>query len=281
MPEYSNVPEIAYDWIIVVCFFLGGLSAGSFLFSTFATYRSEELRPMGRPVAVLVPIILGVAMIMLLLHLGQPFLVWRLFVWLNPVSAISWGVWVLLILFVVSVLYAWNLIKSGADKAKKFGYIGTPFAVLAAVYTGVLLTQSPGRPLWHTALVPVLFITGALISGTALALLTSVGRQDSALLTKVGRFLGLLLIVEFVMLIVEIFVLLKGGGEGAAAAMSMVAGPYAVAFLGVEVLLGMIIPVILLYRSKAPAAQAIASILVLIGIFTMRYVVVVGGQVIQ
>jgi formate-dependent nitrite reductase membrane component NrfD len=79
---------------------------------------------------------------------------------------------------------------------------------------------------------------------------------------------------------VELFVLFNSGGEAAAAAAGLLTGPYALPFLGIVVVLGTIIPAALLLQTKAPAVQMIASVLVLVGIFTMRYMVVVGGQTI-
>ena len=279
MPEYSNVPELAYDWIIAAYFFLGGLSAGSFLFSVATTYWKQEFRPLGKPTAVLTPVILAVGMLILLFDLGQPMRAWRLFASLNPTSALSWAAWLLNIFAVISVLYAWGLIKGSPEKAKKFAYIGVPFAIMIASYTGMLLAQAPGRPLWHSAMIPVVFLNGALASGIALGLLVSRGRLGAAQ-AGVGKLLGYLVLLELGLLVVELFVLFNSGGEGAAAAGGLLTGPYAVPFLGVVVVLGIIIPAALLLQSKAPAVQMIASVLVLIGIFTMRYVVVVGGQTI-
>jgi len=279
MPEYSNVPELAYDWMIVTYFFLGGLSAGSFLFSVATTYWKQEFQPLGRRPAILAPIILAVGMLILLIDLGQPFRAWRLFVSLNPTSALSWGVWFLNAFFIFSMLYAWGLVKSGPEKARKFGYLGVPFAVLVAAYTGVLLAQAPDRPLWHAALIPVLFLNGALVSGMALGLLVSTGQQDGGASAKIGKFLACLVLLELGLVVVELIVLFNGGAEGTIAVRGLLTGPYTVAFLGIEVLAGMIVPAVLLLRSKALAAQVVASALILVGVFTMRYVVVIGGQV--
>jgi formate-dependent nitrite reductase membrane component NrfD len=78
-----------------------------------------------------------------------------------------------------------------------------------------------------------------------------------------------------------LFVLYNSGGEAAAAAATLLTGAYALPFIGIVVILGIIIPAALLLQSKAPAVQMLASVLVLVGIFTMRYVVVVGGQTIS
>jgi hypothetical protein len=38
MSEQGAVSHLAYDWMIVTYFFLGGLSAGAYLFSVAANY---------------------------------------------------------------------------------------------------------------------------------------------------------------------------------------------------------------------------------------------------
>ena len=236
---------------------------------------------MGKPAAILAPLVLGVGLLVLILDLGQPMRAWRLFTSFNPASALSWGVWFLNFFGVFSVLYAWGLIKGRPDQVKKFAYLGVPFAILVAGYTGLLLTQAPGNPLWHSALLPVMFVNGAIASGIALGLLVSAGRQDAKSLTSVGKVLAYIVLLELGLIAVEMLVLINSGGHGAEAASKLLTGPFALPFLGIEVVLGMIIPVALLLKSKSPAIQMLASVLILIGIFTMRYVVVVGGQTIS
>jgi len=265
--------------MIVAYFFLGGLSAGSFLFSVAATYWKKELGPLGKQPGILAPVILAIGMLILLLDLGQPTNAWRLFTSFNPTSALSWGVWFLNIFGVLSVLYAWGLLKGRVEQVKKFACAGVPLAILVAGYTGVLLAQAPGRPLWHSALVPVLFVNGALASGVAFGLLLSLG-QDSDLIARAGKALGCIILVELGLIATELIVLFYGGGHGSAAAASLLTGSHAIAFLGIEVILGMVIPAAILLRSKTPALQMAASGLILIGVFVMRYVVVVGGQTI-
>ena len=157
---------------------------------------------------------------------------------------------------------------------------GVPAAILVAGYTGLLLAQAPGKPLWHSALVPVLFVNGALASGVALGLLLSLGR-DSDLIAGVGKVLGCIILVELGLIATELIVLFNSGGHGAAAAGSLLTGSYAISFLGIEVILGMAIPAAILFLSKAPSLRMVASGLVLIGVFVMRYVVVIGGQTIS
>ena len=273
--------SLAYDWVIVSYFFLGGMSAGAFLFSVCATYWKPELRSLGKLAGILAPVVLSVGMLALLLHLGKPFRVWRLYTQLNVTSALSWGAWFLLCFISVSSLYAWNLFRGSVEKAKKFGYVGVPLAVLVASYTGVLLSQAIGRPLWHSTLMPILFLNGAVISGTALALLVSAGRHDGALVGKVAKFLGVLVLLEVGMIVAEMIILANAGGVSAIAAWELMTGEYAGRFVGIAVLLGAVVPAVMLLWGKTTAGvEKFASVLIMVGIFMMRYVLVIGGQLI-
>ena len=280
MLEFKIVEHMSFDWMVVAYFFLGGISAGSFIFSVIANFWKKEFQPLAKTAAIIAPITLALGMLVLLVDLGQPFRFWRLMVTLVPTSALSWGVWFLNIFFVFSLLYAYSLVKGESEKSKKFAYLGLPFSILVGTYTGILLAQAPGRALWHSPLIPVLFMIGGLISGIALVILVSAGAQDNDLLAKLGRCLAKLVILEVALILVELIVLLNGGIEASSIAKILLIGEYSFLFWIVEIILGAAVPVFILLRGKITVkAQAIASMLVLIGIYTMRYIVVIGGQV--
>lgn len=282
VPDYVNTPVLAYDWMVAAYFFLGGLGAGAFVFAVVAEHWKKSLQPLARVPALVSPVALTVGLLILLLDLGQPFRAYKLFTSFQPTSALSWGVWFLNIFFALSVLHAWCLLKGRAELAKKVGIAGIPFAILVAMYTGVLLTQAPGRPLWHSALVPPLFVNGALVSGIAVAMLASAGKVDRAIRVKLGRVLAGLVALELAFIAVELISLFYAGGESAAVARGLMSGTFGFLFLGVEVGLGVVLPVCILMRSKgSAAAQSVAAALVLLGVLTMRFVVVIGGQVIN
>lgn len=282
MPDYVAIPHIAYNWMVAVYFFLGGLAAGAFLLSVAANYWKQEFKPIAKVASVVAPVAIAVGLFFLLIDLGSPFRAWRLFLSFNPRSVLSWGVWFLNIFFGLSLVYAGLLAIGQESKAKLAGYAGLPFAVLVATYTGVLLSQAPGRVLWHSALIPVLFLNGGLISGVAATMLLSLGRQSKELLSKLGKVAGWLVLLELGLVAIEIIVLLNGETEGVAVANALLVGAFSFLFLGVEIVLGAVIPLLILLRSKVnSAALAVACALVLIGVFTMRYVIVIGGQVIN
>jgi formate-dependent nitrite reductase membrane component NrfD len=263
-------------------FFLGGVSAGAYMFSVAANYWKQEFKHLAKRSAVLSLLALGTGMLLLLTHLGRPERAWRVFISFNPRSMISWGVWFLNIFGLINLIYTVHLFKAKEDAAKKYAYLGLPFAILTATYTAMLIAQAPGRELWHSALMPVLILNGAIISGLAVVMLFSITKENTGLLSKLGRFVAWLIILELGMIFSEIIILLNGGTESVAIAKFLLSGKIGALFLGLEIILGAIVPVVILLRLRTTVfSQAVASLLILIGIFTMRYVIVIGGQLIS
>jgi formate-dependent nitrite reductase membrane component NrfD len=284
--ELEIIEHMSYDWRIALYIFLGGLSGGSYLLSIAAKYWIKEFKPFAKTAALIAPVALAAGLLVLVLDLGRPFRFWRLFLSFNATSALSWGVWFLSIFFAISVIYGYFFFRGKESllekrKVKVLAYIGVPFAVLAASYTAVLLIQAPGRALWHSALLPVLFFNGGLISGIAATLLIqSLGKQTTNP-SRLGKVLSWLIIAELCFLFVEFLVLMNGGGEYVRIAKHITSGDYRLLFWFVEILVGSVVPVVvLLFFKKHPSySVGIASAAALLGIFTMRFIVVVGGQV--
>lgn len=282
MNGFEQTPFIAYDLRVVAYFFLGGLSVGAFLFSVYATYIKTEMSSIGKTAGILAPFVLAFGMLFLILDLGQPFRFWRLFVSFNPSAMISWGVWFLNFFFIACAGNAWFLYKSQPEKAKYFAFIGSPFAVLVGSYTAMLLMQAPDKVLWHSPLLPVLFLNGALLTGIAFTILVSAGRHAPAIVAKAGGILVWLLVIQLGLLGLEIYSLFIGGEKDMLAASELLAGRYSLPFLGMAVIAGCVVPLaVLIGKKSSPLAGRIASVLTLVGILALRYVVIYGGQVLS
>lgn len=283
MSEEGAVVHLAYDWMIVVYFFLGGVSAGTYMFSVVANYWwKQEFKPLAKKAAILSLITLGGGMFFLLIHLGRPERAWRVFTAFNPHSMLSWGVWFLNAFGLLTLIYVALLFKGKEDTAKIVGCVGLFFALFTALYTAVHIARAPDKLLWHSALLPALFVNGAIISGIALVMIFSAAGPNGDLVYRLGRLVACLTIVEICLVLTEVLTLVNGGTESIAAARALSSGGIGVLFVGVEVILGAIVPAAILLKAKPNAfLQIIASILILIGIFTMRFMVVVGGQLIS
>jgi tetrathionate reductase subunit C len=270
------------------------LSAGSFVVSVIATIGGKtEYKPLGKIGAVLAPILLILAPLNLIVDLEMPLRFWHLFVYLNFTSPITYGTFLLTIYPISGLIYAWFVFKGNQKMASFFGIIGIPLAICTHGYTGFILALGKGRALWSTALMPSLFIVSAMVSGIALLILaasirnrfflknTEEKERDKELIIGLGKLMGGIIMMDIFMVFNAILVLLTSTKEAYEVVKLMLVGSFSYEFLGIEIFLGGIIPLFLVFNKKTRKSLIwliIASILTLIGVYSMRIVVVIAGQ---
>ncbi len=276
---YYNVDHHeAMGVLVVFYFFLSGLSAGAFL--TAGACRivgGLKYAKIEKIAAIAAPILLAPGLLCLLLDLGKPMRFFNLFFYFNPASVASWGVWLINIFMGLSVLYAFLHVIGKADKAKVLAYVGSLVALVVGLYSGMLLYQMRGHELWHSALVPPIFLASAVASGLAVVLLLS-GSAEPERTRTLSKALAVVVGVDLILALTELGTLLWSGGAKAEAASVITSGGYGFLFIGVYVILGLGIPLAVLTRRPGRVAQVAAALLVLIGTLAMRYVIVMGGQ---
>ena len=286
---------MVWDGIIATYLFLAGLGAGAFAFAAlvgFVKPDAVKLRTIGYVIA---PIAVGVGTVLLMVDakagLMNPL---RFFGLLGNFSSImAWGVVILIAFMAVSVIaLVVMLVKKSTPKA--LDVVGLVCAVAVAVYTGMLLGDAPGFPLWNPVVLPLLFLVSAASTGFAAVLLVAhlmkaEGLESLGFLRKTGLVLP---VAEAVLIAALLGVVAGTGGSAALAAAASVAslafGAYAVPFWLGLVLIGLALPFCLeLYRtSKARKAADGASATglavtgeagVLVGGFLLRYLVIMAA----
>ena len=287
---YNVVSQEAFGLFIAVYFYLTGLSAGSFILSTLAYgFGMDRYKSLGRVGVILATVLLVIAPLFLLLHIGVPHRAWHLFVYLNFQSPITWGSFLLILYPINCIVYGYFMFKEKKKQTRLFGLIGIPLAISVHGYTGFILAFGKARALWNTALMPILFLVSAIVSGIALMILVCIVKDrffskqkkiDYPLLENLGKMLSWVIVFDLFLVGCDILVLLISHSDAQAAAHLLLSGKFFPLFLIVENLLGKIVPFILLSvpRFRNLATIIIASSLVVIGIFFMRYVVVLGGE---
>ncbi|MBW8040669.1 MAG: hypothetical protein FVQ85_11780 [Planctomycetes bacterium] len=283
MPTYDIFHLPALDSITVMYFFFSGLTSGTFLLSLWAGYGQEKLKSVAKPAAVITPISLAIGLLLLVLHLERPFQFWRILITFKPTSTTSWGAWVLNIFFVISFLYAFLWLKNKGEKAKMLGLFGLPFALFTGLYTGLLLMQMSGNALWDSALLPWIFLVGGLLTAIAVTVivLTVMGQKPTEPFFGLRRHIQALIAIELLMIASEFVGLFTGGAAATEIAVMLLRGKLSFWFLNLEVLVGLLIPLGLLIvakRSKNAGLHVAVSALVIIGVLTMRFIVVLVGQ---
>lgn len=287
---YNIFHQEAFGVFIAIYFYLTGLSAGSFILSTLAYgFGMEQYKPIGRVGIILATVLLVIAPLFLLLHIGMPQRAWHLFIYLNMSSPITWGSFLLVLYPINCIIYAFFMYKGKAKPTKIFAFIGIPLAILVHGYTGFILAFGKARALWNTALMPILFLASAIVSGIALMILVlyikerifSKAKSPNWELTlNLSKLLGWAIVFDLFLVACDLIVLSISHADAQAAAHLILAGKFGLLFVLVENILGKIVPLILVLvpRFRTPATVIIASILVIIGIFFMRYIVVLGGE---
>lgn len=282
-------PE-AFGFAIAIYFYLTGLSAGSFIISTLAYgFGFEKYKPLGKIGVVLATLLLVAAPMFLLLHSGRPLRAWHLFVYLNGTSPISWGSFLLTIYPINCIIYGYFMFKGNAKLTKTFGLIGIPLALSVHGYTGFILSFAKAHAMWRTALMPILFLTSAMVSGVAMMILVTIikdklfskdGKINEEIVFGLGKMLMWVLIFDIFLSFSDVIVHYFSEAESHEGAYLMLFGAFMPLFIGVETLLGKVFPLLLVSPKgfRSVAALGVASVLVMIGIFTMRCNVVLGGE---
>ncbi len=290
-----NVPhEASFGAMIALYIFFTGLSAGSFFLSTLSYgFGRVQYRALSRPAIITATLMLVVAPLFLLLHVGKPLRSWHLFLFVNPGSPITWGSFLLTTYPLFCLIYMACIFQDREKAAKRWGLVGIPFAVSVHAYTGFILAFCPARPLWHSSMIPVLFLVSAVVSGTALMILVFAALcrwrgeslepsgESGSLLLSLGRILGWLLVLDLLLTGIDLLVASVGGGEDRFGVGVLLTGELAPYFVGIEVILGKLIPLFILFhpRLQKLGPLLIASFLIVLGILFMRLDLVHVGEI--
>jgi len=279
-----------HDIRLVLDLFLGGLGVGAFLVAAIASYFDDEkYESICKTGAYLSPLAVILGLLLLTSELKRPERFITTFWNTNPTSVLSWGVFLQSIFVLVALIYAW-LVYSGSSR-KIIGGLGIFFALVVGGYHGLFLSVAQTRDLWNNALVPALFLATAITTGIAavilFALLFSGATDLGGVVSKLSKALGLTLSIVLFLVVVYLITLFNSSPHAQTAARLLVSGNYSLIFwLGV-VVIGLVLPLLVeaydiaTTREEAVATTTvplIASILVLIGGFLLRYLIVFAGQ---
>lgn len=283
----------SFGVLIALYIFFTGLSAGSFFVSILSYgFGLRSYRTLARLAIVTATLMLVVAPLFLLVHVGRPLRAWHLFAFLNPGSPITWGSFLLTTYPLFCVMYGGCVFLAKDRAARIWGLAGIPFAVAVHGYTGFILSFCASRPLWHTSMVPLLFLISAVVSGTALMILVfavvwalegkSIHGPSEAggLILSLGRLLGWILFVDLVLTAAELLVGSISGLENRWAVGELLRGELALRFVGFELILGKLLPLVLLLsgRLRRVWTVLVASALIVVGILFMRLDLVAVGE---
>jgi len=287
-----------WGWEIPVYLFLGGLVAGMMVISGYFLFsgRWRNLRSACYVLPGMSLVLLSLGMFALFLDLEHKLFVWRLYTTFEPSSPMSWGAWILVLVY--PALLANLLLRvPGALRAKApalgelsdrlierpaalrwIGAMNMVWGGLLGIYTGVLLSALGARPLWNSALLGPLFLVSGLSAAAAFVHLIASDVGERELMAKADNGF---LIAELVFIALFLIGLLSSSAAHVQAAGLILGGPFGALFWVGVIGLGIVLPLAiqLLAVQHRVAHTPIAPLLVIAGGLALRFVIVHAGQV--
>jgi Ni/Fe-hydrogenase subunit HybB-like protein len=171
--------------------------------------------------------------------------------------------------------------------------IGIPSAFILHGYVGFIFGSIKANPWWSSPLMPVVFIFSAMVSGIAGVMvlymaITKLRKQpiDMRCVDTVAMYLFYVFIIDFSLEMLDLIHRVYEADESFRSLNFLVHTQLYIPHIVIQIFLGTLTPIILLGITQVvhlpeivrQRMYAIAGCLTLIGIFAMRWNVVIGGQ---
>ncbi|MBP1634027.1 MAG: Molybdopterin oxidoreductase, Psr/Psh family, PsrC-like rane anchor subunit, partial [Acidobacteria bacterium] len=284
-----------WGWEIPVYLFLGGMVAGAMILLgySFLTGRHRQRSCACSVLPALSLALLSAGMLALFLDLEHKLYVWRLYTTFELGSPMSWGSWILVLVYpalAAAFLVRPPAILRGAwpafDRAaawasgrgiRVIGAAQVALGVALGIYTGILLSSLGARPFWSSAILGPLFLFSGLSSAAALTHMVARDPEESRMFARADNaFLG----VELLLIALFLIGLVQGPAAHREAAHLVLDGPFTAVFWVFVVGLGIVLPLVVQSLAVAHriAHTPVAPLLVLAGGLALRFVIVYAGQ---
>jgi len=325
---FPNDPHVACSIMIVLYPYITGLVAGAFVVSAlYHVFHQEVLKPVASLALVTALCFCAFATLPLLFHLHHPERAFNIMFTPNATSAMSgfgfiYNFYMLLLVVEVWLVFRPTIVERAnsyegfpgfiyrvlslgvreiSDGARALdqwliralAIIGIPAACVLHGYVGFLFGAVKANPWWSTALMPVVFLVSAIVSGIAALILFYLflcwqrrEQPDANCVRALSRYLWGSLIVAVTLEMLELVHLAYESGAEWHILSTLLTKHLVVSYGVVQVLIGSVCPFFLLMiatRPKLPPRlmtllSGLAGALVLVQVFAMRWNVVVGGQ---
>lgn len=211
------------------------------------------------------------------------------FIFTSPsfTSMMAFNAWMYLI-FLICAAIAWVLsFRKNGEWLKPVLCLGVLFSILFPSQSGAFFGVLDGRPYWHSALLPIIFLTSAITAGAAMLLLVRCltrSDEEDADSNAAIRKLRLItlggLVVYFVFEFAEFSISLWNPYAEAPAIELVLWGPYWWIFWIVHLLLGGLVSAALLI-SPWPRLWTVGALIVAVTFVSARLNVLIPGQAIS
>jgi len=304
---FPNEIDLQWGILIVVYPFITGLVAGAFILASLErVFKVKILKPTYQIALLTALSFLLVATMPLISHLSQPQRAYEIMITPHSSSAMAiFGfvyLWYLMVVLLLEIWFdyrhsmvVWSHEKKGIMKwvYRILTLGGIPSAFILHGYVGFIFGSIKANPWWSTPLMPIIFLFSAMVSGISLVLLVymiiSYFRKKSIevnVLDAIGKYLFFVLILDFTLEGLDQIQRIYEAEESFEIIKLLVSSKLYLTLFVSQGLIGTIIPLITLaflqfYKRQIRLKKTIyfiVGIMVLIGVYSMRWNVVIGGQ---
>jgi Ni/Fe-hydrogenase subunit HybB-like protein len=201
------------------------------------------------------------------------------------------------IVYKIMTLGSNNISERALHIDEKVGWIvtiiGIPSAFLLHGYVGFIFGSIKANPWWSSPLMPVVFIFSAMVSGIAAVMLLYMGvtklrKQpiDIRCVDSIATYMFYIFIIDFSLEMLDLVHRIYEADESFRSLDFMVHTRLYIPHIVIQILLGTVTPLILLFLTQVihlreavrKRLYVLSGCLALVGIFAMRWNVVIGGQ---
>jgi protein NrfD len=300
-----------WGWEIPVYLFLGGVTAGIMVVAAIAILQGREKKwPAAAYKLILwAPVLISAGMAALFLDLSHKLYVWNFYLAFKITSPMSWGAWILVLVYPLTLLLILATFKKGypqwykkaegwikssplapyikwiykaiefAEKhIKIIAWATLPVGILLGIYTGILLSSFGARPFWNSAILGPLFLVSGVSTGTALVVLLTRDHGERSFFARAD--LGLIA-TELFILALFLIGLATSSQQHIEAVKLVLGGTLTPAFWISIVIVGLMLPAFfeILELKGREIPKYLPPALVLAGGLFLRIVFVYAGQV--
>lgn len=290
----GTTPTFEWGLLIIGYVFFAITTSGLCLASSLGTvFGIDRFRPLEKRHAILALLCLIAAFGIIALDLHYPVrLAFGAVLVPSPTSPMWWmGVFYALYLCVL-VVEVWSMFTGHPRIHQAACTMAACTAIVAPATLGAVFGVLVARPFWHGPFTPILMVASAFLAGTSLLgivfyavhrlRLEGAERAESLAIPAIRFLLTIGLVLVSALVARQVIAGLTSNEPAfVAATTGLLAGPLALEFWGLRVVLGLVLPLVLvrLPASRTAGGTFTAATLAFVGVFADRFTFVSAGQI--
>jgi Ni/Fe-hydrogenase subunit HybB-like protein len=283
--------QIVWGFPHVVAIFLIVAASGALnVASISSVFGKYDYKPLARLSALLAIALLIGGLAILVLDLGRPDRLIVAMTKYNFKSIFAWNIFLYTGFIIITGIYLWMMMERKMNKFSKIaGLFAFIWRLILTTGTGSIFGFLVARQAYDAAIMAPMFIIMSFAFGMAVFILVlqasykwSDRNLGDAMLDKLRKLLGIFVAAVFYFVVAyHLTNLYATEHHGVEAFILKDGGIYTFLFWGVQIILGCLIPLALVFikpMSQCRNCLTIASLLVIIGGLAQLYVIIIGGQ---